>query len=230
MLTKVDEVINAKWNDKETKVRKNSGRDISEKVIEPLYSEIKSNSKRVYNYNAALSDKYDSVIDSYWYDQIDSLDRQKIEAFYKRLKRYNLILCEVRKLTTTMIHDELCKVKPSLKVEIQQHNNEGNFEINLSLKDTSGNIRTQKGFYVDDALLERKSFRKYLQSLVPLEKIIDIMPIIIAPRYKLSNSELRNFERGLKIRVRQNRTYKLMWQKRSELLNMGKVILRNMKT
>jgi hypothetical protein len=78
--------------------------------------------------------------------------------------------------------------------------------------------------------MEKKSFKKYLQSLVPLEKIIDIMPIILTPRYKLSKSELRDFEEGLKIRVKQDKTYLLMWQERSELLNMGKIILRDMKT
>ena len=230
LLTKVDEIINAKRKGKGAKVRKIRGWDISEKVIEPLYSEVKSNIKRLYNYNATLSDKYDSVIDSFWYDQIAPLDRQKIDEFYNRLKKYTLILCEVRKLTTRMIHEELCRVKPDLKVGMQQHSGEGNFEINLSLKDTSGNTRTQKGFYINDALMEKKSFKKYLQSLVPLEKIIDIMPIILAPRYKLSKSELRDFEEGLKIRVKQDKTYLLMWQERSELLNMGKIILRDMKT
>jgi len=206
-------------------------RDISKNVIEPLYSEIKSNCGCIRNYRGTLSRKYDIVVEnrSYLYDQLGSLIRHKIDEFYDKLEKYSSILCEVRKLTSRMINEELCRVKPDLKDFIRQHINEELFQINLSSKDVSGNIQTRKELYIEDILMKKRSLKKYLQSLFPFEKIIEIKPIIVTPRTELSKSELKDFWEGIKLQAKQNKIYLLMWKERSELLLLGKRILKEMK-
>jgi len=128
-----------------------------------------------------------------------------------------------------MINEELCRVKPDLKDFIRQHINEELFQINLSSKDVSGNIQTRKELYIEDILMKKRSLKKYLQSLFPFEKIIEIKPIIVTPRTELSKSELKDFWEGIKLQAKQNKIYLLMWKERSELLLLGKRILKEMK-
>jgi hypothetical protein len=144
-------------------------RDISKNVIEPLYSEIKYNSERIRDFRDTSIGNYEFVIlDSrFLFDQIDSLTRIKINEFYDRLEKYNNILCETRRLTSRMIADELCRVKPDLRELIQQHINETLFQINLVLKDANGNVQTRKEFYVDDILL-KKSLSENIYNLSSL--------------------------------------------------------------
>jgi hypothetical protein len=207
-------------------------RDISKNVIEPLYAEIKSNCWCIKNYRGTLDGKYRQVVDdtTFLYDKLEPLIKQNIDEFYDRLEKYHFVLNEVNRLTSRMINEELCRVKPDLKDLVGQRMGEMRFYINLYLKDSEGNVDSRKGYYIEDILLKKKSLRKYLQSLVPFHKIVKIEPIIETPfQHTIDMTELKDFWEGLKVEVKQNSMYQLMWKERLELLSLGKTILKEMK-
>lgn len=84
----------------------------------------------------------------------------------------------------------------------------------------SGNLSQANGISIRVALLKKKPFKKYLQSLNPLQEITEIVPLIYNSTFKLSISELKDFWYGCKLNAKQNKLYLLMWKERRELLEL----------
>jgi hypothetical protein len=204
--------------------------DLITKVIQPLYSEIKSNDECIKDYCGSLTSKYDLILENerYLYDLLEIKNRKKIDEFYDRLRNYQGILNRVYKYTTKLINDQLCRMKPNISDSITRHMNEDNFLIDLCLKDAGGNTNQAHGIQIRDALLKRRSLKRYLESIYPLEKIIKITPIIMSPHNELSMAELKDFWNGCKANAKQNGLYLLMWKERQELLKLSKNILKDL--
>jgi len=205
-------------------------RDIIKYVIEPLYSEIKSNFENIRNYNSIVTRKFEYVTQNrrFIFDLLEMSERKKIEKLYNRLGMYQGILFQVYKYTTKLMNEELGKLKPNMHEVLTQRINEENFLINLCLKDASGNIEHAECISIRDALLKKMSLKKYLRSLYPLQEIIDIIPIINNSYNKLSIEELKDLWNCCKSNVKQNGLYLSMWKERAELLELSKKILKEL--
>ena len=69
---------------------------------------------------------------------------------------------------------------------------------------------------------------KYLKLLYPLNVILKVNPIVKAPKYHLSDKELRLFWDSIKTAVQKSDLYLTVWEERREMLKLIKNILKEL--
>lgn len=86
-------------------------RELSQTIIEPIYSEITEICEIIEKYEQGAWGKYSSIIlhNRYLFDQIEISLRKKIDEFYRRWKAFNTKLQWIDKIVTRIINKKLCK-------------------------------------------------------------------------------------------------------------------------
>lgn len=206
-------------------------RDLQTNVIEPLYSEIKTNCEKIKKYERGVDTEYqDSLVGTrYLYDQIEPSLQKKIEEFYERMNGLNRFFdWAADKIATMIINEELCRhhIQEELVEWVTRHMGTVNLDANVFVKDASG-ITKEVRDTLNGALLQKTTVLSYLQTKYHYETVVEFKPVIRTSGgyYDLDKSEFAELWKDCVSSAEKNETYRFIWDEIPKLLSLGEEIL-----
>ncbi|MFB0514820.1 MAG: helix-turn-helix domain-containing protein [Candidatus Bathyarchaeia archaeon] len=205
------------------------GRDLYQNVIEPLYSEIKLNCQRIENFEQGVDSQYQGITlhDRYLYDLVELSLQKRIDEFYRRMDELNSKLGYwAHKVATKIINEELSRIFDEHRDWIENHMENDNLLISVTVKDPSGSIKVVGNNTINGALLQRTAVKSYLQSQYKYGEVVKFEPVLhLSEDHKISDSDFTDLWESCRSKAAKNKIYLSIWDEIPKLVAMGGEIL-----
>ena len=205
------------------------GRDLYQNVIEPLYSEIKLNCQRIENFEQGVDNQYQGITlhDRYLYDLVELSLQKRIDEFYRRMDELNSKLGYwAHKVATKIINEELSRIFDEHRDWIENHMENDNLLISVTVKDPSGSIKVVGNNTINGALLQRTAVKSYLQFQYKYGEVVKFEPVLhLSEDHKISDSDFTDLWESCRSKAAKNKIYLSIWDEIPKLVAMGREIL-----
>ncbi|MCW4005831.1 MAG: ATP-binding protein [Candidatus Bathyarchaeota archaeon] len=206
-------------------------RDIVKKVIEPLYAEITEICERLQKFKSTSVSKQPQIKlhDRYLYDQLNPTLTNRIDEFYERVVKLQPVLdWQAYKIAIKIIRNQLIERFPRKKEAFPEDSNNNILELYIKTKDVSGNIENKRS-KIAWALFKKQTIDEYLKAEYPHETIAGYTPEVTPSTIKFSKEEFEDFWKKCQVSAKQNDENQKAWNEITELLEIGKKILEEIK-
>jgi len=204
-------------------------RELYQNVIMPLYSEIKENCEKIERSEQGVTSAYENIIhmNRYLYDQTEFPLQQKIDEFYKGMKKLNSKLAWSERIGTRIINEELRKVFDEQRDFIEYHMKDNNLHATVRLRYPDGHIEETAGHGISYALFLRTTPKSYLQSSITHAEVIDYKLILHAQRDReITDEDFSEIWSKCLSKAEENDVYISIRNETPRLLRLGREILR----
>jgi len=210
-------------------------RELSQYVIQPLYSEVKENCARLAKYEQGSSAEYDKAIhlNSYLYDRLDSSLREKISGFYAEMNKINAMLTWKERIAMRIINEELARTRGKIFVN-RREQIRNNMQASLLQEDVKARYPdrsiSQVRYTLEGALSPEpvSDLKTYFQKERPYAEIIDFEPILVIPNenpIKISEYEFELLWAECVSEASKNKQYASIKDATPKLLALGEEVL-----